>query len=53
MSSYYGIINIRYVKKIEGLKNKYQKIILYTNVFTISNKYDCINIFARFNTRSL
>ena len=29
------------------------KTILYTYVFTISNKYDCINIFARFDTSSL
>lgn len=26
MSSYYGIINIGYVKKMEGVKKEYQKI---------------------------
>ena len=29
------------------------KTILYTYVFTVNSKYDCINFFARFNTRSL
>ena len=29
------------------------KTILNTYVFTVNSKYDCINFFARFNTRSL
>ena len=48
MSSYCAIINIGYVKKMEGVKT-----ILYTYVFTISNKYDCIGILSRFDTSSL
>ena len=53
MSSYYGIINIGYVKKMEGVKKRISKNILYTNVFSISNKYDCISILTRFDTSSL
>lgn len=42
-----AIINIGYVKKMKGVKN-----ILYTNIFTVNNKYDCTDILTRFNTSS-